>query len=67
MSPSASSGPIRPLLTVNLVLPAVGYFRFISGRSRYQTVIDWRLRHLPAQAVRAAFVALAFPPLFGFA
>lgn len=51
----------------NLVLLAVGYFRFLSGRSRYQTVVDWQMRYLPAHAVWAAFVALAFPPLFGFA
>jgi hypothetical protein len=51
----------------SLVLLAVGYFRFLSGRSRYQTVIDWQMRYLPTHAVWAAFVALAFPPLFGFA
>ena len=51
----------------NLVLLAVGYFRFLSGRSRYQTVIDWQMRYLPAHAAWATFVALAFPPLFGFA
>jgi hypothetical protein len=54
-------------LMVNLVLLAVGYFRFLSGRSRYQTVVDWQMRYLPTHAVWAAFVALAFPPLFGFA
>ena len=51
----------------NLILLAVAYFRFLSGRSRYQTVVDWQMRYLPAHAVWAAFVALAFPPLFGFA
>ncbi len=54
------------LLMVNLILLALGYLRFLSGRSRYQTVIDWQMRYLPAHAVWAAFVALAFPPLFGF-
>jgi hypothetical protein len=53
-------------LMVNLVLLAVGYYRFLSGRSRYQTVVDWQMRYLPTHAVWAAFVALAFPPLFGF-
>jgi hypothetical protein len=53
-------------LMVGLVLLAVGYCRLLSGRSRYQTVVDWQMRYLPAHAVWAAFVALAFPPLFGF-
>jgi len=55
------------LLMVNLTLLAVGYCRFLTGRSRYQTVIDWQMRYLPTHAIWAAFVALAFPPLFGFA
>jgi hypothetical protein len=54
-------------LMINLALLAVGYLRFLSGRSRYQTVVDWQMRYLPTHAVWAAFVALAFPPLFGFA
>jgi len=54
-------------LMVNLILLAVGYSRFLSGRSRYQAVIDWQMRYLPTHAIWAAFVALAFPPLFGFA
>jgi hypothetical protein len=48
-------------------LLAVGYFRFLSGRSPYQTVVDWQMRYMPTHAVWAAFVALAFPPLFAFA
>ncbi len=55
------------LLMANLVLLVVGHLRFLSGRSHYQTVIDWQMRYLPAHAIWAAFVALAFPPLFGFA
>ncbi len=54
-------------LMVNLILLAAGYFRFLSARSRYETVIDWQMRYLPVHAVWAAFVALAFPLLFGFA
>ena len=54
-------------LMVNLGMLAVGYFRFLTGRSRYQTVVDWQMRYLPIHATWAAFVALAFPPLFGFA
>ena len=55
------------LLMVNLILLAVSYYRFVSGRSHYQTVVAWQMRYLPTYAVWAAFVALAFPPLFGFA
>mgnify|MGYP001154457918 CR=1 FL=1 len=54
------------LLMGSLLLLAVGYARFLSGRTTYQTVIDWQMRFLPAHAVWAAFVALAFPPFFGF-
>jgi hypothetical protein len=54
------------LLMVNLALLAVGYYRFVSGRSPYQTVVNWQMRYLPAHSIWAAFVALAFPPLFGF-
>lgn len=53
-------------LMVNLVLLAVGYFHLLSSRSGYQTVVDWQMRYLPIHATWAAFVALAFPPLFGF-
>jgi hypothetical protein len=55
------------LLMANLILLAVGYSRFLSGRSPYQTVVDWQMRYLPALSVWAAFVALALPLLFGFA
>ena len=55
------------VLMVGLVLLAIGYYRFLSGRSSYQAVIDWQMRHLPTHAVWAALVALALPPLFAFA
>jgi len=55
------------LLMANLITLAVGYSRFLSGRSQYQTVVDWTMWYLPLHAGWAAFVALAFPPLFGFA
>ncbi|MBD3349255.1 MAG: DUF4153 domain-containing protein [Candidatus Eisenbacteria bacterium] len=54
-------------LMINLLLLAAGYFRFLSGRLRYQTVVDWQMSYLPVHALWAAFVALAFPPLFEFA
>jgi hypothetical protein len=53
-------------LMINLTMLAVGYVRFLSNRSPYQTVIEWQMRYLPVHATWAAFVALAFPPLFGF-
>jgi hypothetical protein len=55
------------LLMANLVTLAVGYSRFLSGRSAYQTVVDWTMWYLPLHAGWAACVVLAFPPLFGFA
>jgi hypothetical protein len=55
------------LLMVDLFMLGMGYFRFFSGRSPYQTVVDWQMRYLPALSIWAAFVALVFPPLFGFA
>jgi len=54
------------LLAANLVTLAVGYSRFLSGRSTYQTVVDWTMWYLPLHAGWAAFVVIAFPPLFGF-
>ena len=55
------------LLMANLVTLAAGYSRFLSGRSTYQTVVDWTMWYLPLHAGWAACVALVFPPLFGFA
>jgi hypothetical protein len=55
------------LLMANLITLAVGYFRFLSLRCQYQTVVDWAMWYLPLHAGWAAAVVLAFPPLFGFA
>ena len=55
------------LLMANLITLAFGYSRFLSGRTSYQAVVDWTMWYLPLHAGWAAFVALAFPPLFGFA
>jgi len=54
------------LLMLNLAMLGVGYVRFVSGRTTYQSVIEWQMRYLPIHAAWAAFVVLAFPPLFGF-
>jgi hypothetical protein len=55
------------LLMANLITLAAGYSRFLSGRSTYQTVVDWTMWYLPLHAGWAACVVVAFPPLFGFA
>ena len=55
------------LLMADLITLAIGYFRFLSGRSPYQTVVDWQMWYMPLHAGWAACVVLAFPPLFGFA
>lgn len=54
------------LLLVNLLLVAIGYVRFIGGRLRYQAIVEGQMRYLPAYAVWAAVVVIAFPPFFGF-
>ncbi len=55
------------LLMINLGVLAVGYYRFLTGRVSYQTVIDWQMRYLPIHSGWATVVALGFPLLFGFA
>ncbi|MCE2541351.1 MAG: DUF4153 domain-containing protein, partial [Acidobacteria bacterium] len=48
------------VLLVNLAWSAWLYARFLRGRERWQT------DYLPVYAVWAAFVVVAFPPLFGY-
>jgi len=54
------------LLLANLVLLGLGYARFIRRRLTYQTIVGVQMRYLPVYTVWAAFVVIAFPPLFGF-
>lgn len=61
----AASGA-NVLLLINLVLLGIGYARFIFGRRTYQAIVDAQMRYLPVYALWAAFVVVAFPPLFGF-
>lgn len=53
-------------LLINLVLLGVGYVRFLCGRLHYQALVDTQMRYLPIYSLWAAFVVVAFPPLFGF-
>ena len=53
-------------LLVNLLLLAIGYARFLAGRLRFQVIVDLQMRYLPAYAAWAAFVVIAFPPIFAF-
>lgn len=54
------------LLLVNLAWSAVLYVRFIRGRGSFAGLERWQTRYLPVYAAWAAFVVVAFPPLFRF-
>ena len=55
------------VLLGNLAWSAWLYLRFVSGRGPFAALERWQTAYLPVYAVWAAFVVLAFPPLFGFA
>ena len=55
------------VLLVNLAGSAGLYGGFLLGRSPFSLVGDWQKFYLYVLAAWAAVVALAFPPLFGFA
>ncbi|MCY4187845.1 MAG: hypothetical protein OXD30_05125, partial [Bryobacterales bacterium] len=55
------------LLLVNLARSAWLYAKFLAGRGAFSALERWQTAYLPAYAVWAAFVVVAFPPLFGFA
>ena len=54
------------ILLVNLSWSAWLYTRFLRGRGTFQPVERWQTAYLPVYGAWAAFVAIAFPPLFGF-
>lgn len=54
------------ILLVNLAGSAVLYVRFLRGRGAFADLERWQTNYLPVYAVWAAFVALAFPPIFGY-
>lgn len=54
------------LLLVNLGWAACLYIMFMTGRRRFESLLNWQTTYLPIVTVWAAFVVLVFPPLFGF-
>jgi len=53
-------------LLLNLIGLAVGYTLFVFRKVNYGRVIAAQMRYLPVYLFWTLFVALAFPPLFGF-
>ena len=54
------------VLLVNLTWSAWLYARFLGGRGPFSALERWQTAYLPVYAAWAAFVVVAFPPLFGF-
>jgi hypothetical protein len=55
------------ILLVNLAWSAALYLRFLRGQRQFSVLERWQTDYLPVYAVWAALVAIAFPPLFGYA
>jgi hypothetical protein len=55
------------ILLVNLAWSTVLYGRFLRGRGAFAELERWQTDYITVYAAWAAFVAIAFPPLFGFA
>ncbi len=54
------------ILLVNLVWTAVLYVRFLRGHAPFSRIERWQTGYIPVYAAWAAFVVVAFPPLFGY-
>ena len=54
------------VLLVNLAWSAVAYIRFLTGRGSFAALEQWQIAYLPVYSVWAAFVVIAFPPLFSY-
>ena len=54
------------VLLVNLTWSAWLYTRFLVGRGPFSALERCQTTYLPVYAAWAAFVVVAFPPLFGF-
>jgi hypothetical protein len=54
------------ILLANLAWTAWLYARFLRGRGSFTTLERWQTTYLPVYSVWAAFVVVAFPPIFGF-
>ncbi|MRG59477.1 hypothetical protein GE115_06265 [Agromyces sp. CFH 90414] len=63
---TASLG-LNLILAANLVWALRLQVGFVRGRLPFAAVERWQTAYLPVYLAWAAFVALAFPPLFGFA
>ena len=57
---------VNVILLVNLAWSAVLYLRFLRGRGSFASLERWQTDYLWVYAGWAAFVVIAFPPLFGF-
>jgi len=54
------------ILLVNLAWSAVVYARFLSGHGSFAALERWQTAYLPVYSAWAAFVVIAFPPLFSY-
>ena len=54
------------ILLVNLVWSAVVYARFLAGHAPFAALERWQTAYLPIYSAWAAFVVIAFPPLFSY-
>jgi len=54
------------ILLVNLAWSAVLYVRFLRGHGSFRQLERWQTNYVPVYAVWAAFVVIAFPPLFRY-
>ena len=54
------------VLLLNLIGLSAGYFLFALKRIPHDQIVAAQMRYLPVYFVWALFVALVFPPLFGF-
>jgi hypothetical protein len=54
------------ILLANLVGSAWLYARFLRGRGSFASLERWQVAYLPVYAAWAAFVVVAFPPLFDY-
>jgi len=66
-SPNRVAGlSVNVILLVNLAWSAVLCLRFLRGRGSFVSLERWQTDYLWVYAGWAAFVVIAFPPLFGF-
>lgn len=54
------------ILLVNLAWSAVLYVRFLGKRGTFAAIERWQTGYVPVYVLWAAFVVVAFPPLFGY-